>query len=179
MGYLAIRPLLELTTTRRVELLDKYRHRATDVYLRLVSKVDYIPIIGYKDRNNHSKVIVDQIVQTTKTTFTEDKLSDEDKLDALNKHDKLGHTKMQQKLAKLNSLMNECTSYRAKDMHHYSQIRDQLKRFQNDVDTNLFNYDTLYSVSTKVDDEERKRDLVVDTRNEIRGIKGLYMSGKA
>lgn len=178
VGYLGIKPLLELTTSRRIELLEKYRHRATDVYLRLVSKVDYIPIIGYKEKSKHN-VVVDQIIQTTKSTFSDDKLSEDQKLEALENKDKLSQIKLHHKLTKLNDLMKECTSYLAQEMFHYKVIRDQLKQFQNQVDTKLFDYDELCSVTTNVDNVEKRKDLVVDTKSDIRGIKGLYMSGKA
>lgn len=181
VGYLGIKPLMELTAARRIELLDKYRHRLTDVYLRLVSKVDYIPIVGYKEKGTKGKgkIVVDQIVQTTKTNITDDKLTDEEKLDALNTKDKLNQMKLVEKLNKLNGLLKECTSYLTSEMHHYKVIREELKVFQHQVDTKLFDYDDLYAVTRKVDNVEKKKDLVIDTKNDIRSIKGLYMSGQA
>lgn len=168
VGYFVIKPLLETKNERRLEILEKYRHKIRDTYLSLIGLVDYIPIVGIK---KDKKVVVDTIIQTDESYLRKTvELNNEEKLELLNKEDKLSQKKLSEKLTKLSEVLNTCSSYSTKEMPHYKTVREDLKLFQHDIDTKLFNYDTLYS--------DGKRNLVVDSKNDIRSMKGLYMSGQ-
>ncbi|EGV60689.1 hypothetical protein PSN45_001537 [Yamadazyma tenuis] len=176
VSYIGIKPLLELTCSRRLEMLDKYRHKLRDLYLLLVSKVDHIPIVGF---NRHGKVFSDAMIQTDASYARRLKqLSPADQLEELEKTDKLNHSKLLSKLRKLNDVLSGCTSYTISEMPHYKSTRETVKSFQHEIDTKIFDYDELYTVETN-SEHRKKRNLVVDTKNDIRSIKGLFMSGQA
>lgn len=153
LSFLALKPLLQLTAERRYDLLEKYRQRLRDLYLLLISKVDTIPIIRI---NRNGKVVTDSMCQTGKHQEKPDKFSQQPLVD---------------KFKELSGRLSNITSYSISEMPHYSSVREDVKQFQNAVDTNIFDYDSLYSVG------DSKKNLVVETKNDIRSIKGLYMTG--
>lgn len=121
---------MQLTAERRYDLLEKYRHKLRDLYLLLISKVDTIPIIRI---NRNGKVVTDSMCQTGNKEEKPDKYSQQPLLD---------------KLTQLSNKLNNITSYSVGEMPHYSSVREDVKQFQNAVDTQIFDYDAFYSVGT-------------------------------
>lgn len=152
ISYLGIKPLLDLTSSRRLDLLEKCRHKLRDIYLAIIGHVDHIPITGF---NKNGVVVCDAILQTDT---------------AKDPKDKLGQFEVLTKLKKLDQTLRNCTSYTVGEIPHYKLVRSEVKSFQGDIDIKLFNYDDLYKV--------KDRNLVVDIRNDIRSLKGSYMRGK-
>lgn len=164
IGYIAIKPLMQLTSERRLELLEKYRGGLRDFYLNLIERVDHIPVVGI---NRNNKVVADEVCQTRKSGLSRSKTEAEDIDD-----DKLNQTQMVEKLKKLSLTLDECTSYHISEMPHYKYSRDSIKEFQHVTDVELFDYDKLYA-------GEDNKNVMAETKNGIRAIKGLYMSGQA
>lgn len=180
VSYFGIKPLIETATDRKLQIFDKYRHTLRDLYLRIISKVDYIPIVGVSKTNDGIiKVKVDTITQTETSYLNRTiELSNEDKLEQLNSIDKLNQIKLVAKLTKLNDSLSKCTSYNIGEIPHYKKTRDEVQAFQKLVDTQIFNYDDLYTVTYAQDGTEKLKNLVIDTKNDIRSIKGLYLTGQ-
>lgn len=168
IGYFAIRPLMETNISRRLEYLDTVRGKLRDFYLKAITKVLYIPIVAIK---RNGKFYADEIVQTNESK---------------QENDKLVQDKLCNSLQKLSILLNEgVKSYSATELSHYKSINYAIKDFQNKSDLVYFNQAELFVLDNNIRSPVvsgatmRKKDIAVETKNEIRSIKGLYMSGQA
>ncbi|RCK54941.1 hypothetical protein Cantr_04461 [Candida viswanathii] len=167
IGYFAIRPLMETNIARRLEYLDAVRGKLRDFYLRAITKVQHIPIVAIK---RNGKLYADEIVQTNESKEDNDKLSQD---------------KLCKSLHKLSILLNEgVKSYSTTQLSNYSSINYAIKDFQNKSDLVYFNQSELFVLDNDATPlvsgtTIRKKDIAVETKNEIRSIKGLYMSGHA
>lgn len=177
LGYFVIKPLLDTKANRRLELLEKCRHKMRDVYLSLIDKVSHIPIVVV---NKNGKYCADAVVQTEETLFTKER-------DALRRRDEendvLGQTRLASSLAKLSRRLAECTAFLVLEIAHYKIVDTQVKDFQRKADLTYFNSNDILSVQGTEDKTTngivRRKNLALEARNEIRSIKGLYMSGQA
>lgn len=177
LGYFVIKPLLETKASRRLELLEKCRFKLRDVYLSLIDKVSYIPIVAV---NKNGKLCADAVVQTEDTSFTKER---EQARRIKEENDVLGQTRLASSLSKLSRRLTECTAFLVLEMPHYKIVDAQVKEFQSKADLVYFNSNDLFSVQGAVDTSAngivRRKNLALEARNEIRSIKGLYMSGQA
>ncbi|CAI5758051.1 unnamed protein product [Candida verbasci] len=172
IGYFAIKPLLEITITRRLELLETTRLNLRDCYIKLISKVNYIPIIKI---NKNGKIISDEIIQT-----------DDNNKNNKYKDDENNNDEIYLKLKRLSNLLStNIRSYDAGEFLNFKSIKYSIKDFQNKSDLIYFNEDELFTVesNSKIDDKNiqgiKKKNISIETKNEIRSIKGLFMSGQA
>lgn len=179
IGLFVLKPLLETKTERHYEFLEFFRGKLRDCYLNLVGRVSYIPIVAL---NKNGKMYADAIIQTDDSFKRPE--------DASETSDKLNQTLLLKKLRKLNKILSECTSFQVSEIPHYKITNFSIKDFQNKADIVYFNSNELFSVdtpvtttnkSTKVDpaNAHRKKNLSTEIKNDIRSIKGLYMSGQA
>ncbi|CAK9439506.1 uncharacterized protein LODBEIA_P36060 [Lodderomyces beijingensis] len=173
VAVFAIKPLLQTASERRLEVLECIRGNLRDLYLKVITKVNYIPITAIR---RHGKLYADAIVQTS---------GDNDEKNQAN--DALGQTELHLKLKKIATLLHESVrgSYAMDSFMHSKGLSYAIKDFQNKAEMEYFNVDEFFlsdrgmlapgaSLNTKV----KKKNLVVETKNEIRSIKGLYMSGQ-
>ncbi|KAK6882545.1 hypothetical protein K6H10_000760 [Candida tropicalis] len=168
VGYFAIKPLMETNISRRLEYLDAVRGKLRDFYLKAITKVSHIPIVAIK---RNGKLYADEIVQTNESKEESDKLSQD---------------KLCKSLHKLSILLNEgIKSYSTTQLANYKSINYAIKDFQNKSDLVYFNQSELFVLDSNIKSPVvsgatmRKKDIAVETKNEIRSIKGLYMSGQA
>ena len=87
-------------------------------------------------------------------------------------------------MTKLSILLTEgIRSYSTSELSNYKSINYSIKDLQNKSDLVYFNQNDLFVLDNIVTVTSgttmKKKDLAVETRNEIRSIKGLYMSGQA
>lgn len=159
VGYFVIKPLLQTKADRHYEFLEFFRGKLREAFLKVVGRVSYVPVVAI---NRNGKLYADAVVQTNHD---------------LPDTDKLNQGQLVSKLLKLNKVLNECTSYCKSEIPHYDLTSFVLKDFQNKADMVYFNSTDLFS---KLGDAGiRKRNLATDIKNDLRSIKGLYMSGQA
>lgn len=187
LGLFIIKPLMELNVTRRKDYLDYIRGKLRDFYLKSITKVQYIPIVAIKNKQT-GKLYSDAIIQTdnnnnnnkSSTNSTGDDDSD----------DRLGQNQLYKKLTKLSLLLTEgIRNYSTIELSNYKSINYSIKDLQNKSDLVYFNQNDLFvmdngggggvsSIMTTSGNTMKKKDLAVEIKNEIRSIKGLYMSGQ-
>lgn len=186
IGIFAVKPLLETTANRRYELLEQFRGKLRDCYLNLIGRVSHIPIVAINKNDGSGKLYADAICQTTDSYLdsTRTKTFDEEE-EELEKSDKLYQGRLTTRLARLSEILKNCDAYQVQDIPGYNTVSFALKDFQNKADMIYFNSSDLFTVAAESPDSARdklssnKRNVAVDTKNEIRSIKGLYMSGQA
>ncbi|EGW32886.1 uncharacterized protein SPAPADRAFT_60228 [Spathaspora passalidarum NRRL Y-27907] len=183
IGLLVIKPLLETKASRRLELLESARVGLRDFYLKLIGKVSHIPIVAIR-KPGDSKFYSDAVVQTHDSHVDKTRVrTDREKWEELIENDKLAQGRLHEKLKKLSTTLNdECRTYSSLDMDHYKSANYAIKDFQNKADLVYFNSTELFmqeSAPTDTNKSLRKKNSAVEARNEIRSIKGLYMSGQA
>ncbi|RLV89201.1 hypothetical protein JA1_005278 [Spathaspora sp. JA1] len=183
IGLLVIKPLLETKSVRRLELLEAARVGLRDFYLKLIGKVSHIPIVAIR-KPGDNKYYSDAVVQTNDSYVDKTRIrTDREKWEELVEKDKVGQGRLHEKLKKLSTILNEeCITYSSIDMDHYKSANYAIKDFQNKADLVYFNPSELFmqdSIPTDPTKPLRKKNRAVEVRNEIRSIKGLYMSGKA
>jgi hypothetical protein len=167
VGYFAVKPVLETGSLRRLEVLDLYRTKLRDLYLNLIGRVSHIPIVSFNRANG--KCYSDSITQTDESYF-----GSKDKDDG----DKLSQNGLLLALSKLSQLLTECDAYLKTSISSYEPTNSSLRSFQNQADLKYFNTSEFFNVQAEESGKTRTKDIVVETKNEIRGIKGLYMSGQ-
>ncbi|ODV82245.1 uncharacterized protein CANTADRAFT_24843 [Suhomyces tanzawaensis NRRL Y-17324] len=179
IGLLILKPLLETTASRRLEVLEMFRGRLRDCYLNLVGRVSYIPIVGINKNNGDGKLYADAIVQTDDSYIDRTRIKTaQDKEEELEHSDKLKLGRLVTKITKLSEALARCHAYLTTEISHYRTTNYALKEFQNRSDLVYFNSSELFSDVKSEDTKTRKRNIAVDTKNEIRQIKGLFMSGQ-
>ncbi|KAK6457312.1 uncharacterized protein RJT20DRAFT_127528 [Scheffersomyces xylosifermentans] len=196
IGFFLVKPLLETKASRRLDLLELYRGKLRDCYLNLIGRVSYIPIVA-KKKNNDGKLCSDAVIQTDDSWLEKNRLrtKTEEAEEELAK-DKLYQNRIVKKLNKLCDKLNECSSYSTDRLSYYKSTNFSMKDLQNKADLKYFNYNELFSVEVPIPEEVdsaqkdskkvnftkptvRKKNIAVETQNEIRSIKGLFMSGQA
>ena len=180
IGLLIIKPLMELNVTRRKDFLDYIRGKLRDFYLKSITKVQYIPIVAIKNKQN-GKLYSDAIIQTENNQLSNNNSNNNN--NSCN-GDRLGQNELYKKLTKLSILLTEgIRSYSTSELSNYKSINYSIKDLQNKSDLVYFNQNDLFVLDNIVTVTSgttmKKKDLAVETRNEIRSIKGLYMSGQA
>ncbi|ABN66132.2 predicted protein [Scheffersomyces stipitis CBS 6054] len=180
VGFFVLKPLLETNAVRRLELLELFRGKLRDCYLNLIGRVSYIPIVA-KKKNNDGKLYADAVIQTDDSFLDKNRHRNkaEEEEEELAK-DKLYQNRMVKKLNKLSEKLNECIPYSTEKLSYYKSTNFSIKDFQNKADLKYFNYSEFISteIPAEGDKPARKKNIAVETQNEIRSIKGLYMSGQ-
>lgn len=189
LGLFIIKPLMELSVTRRKDYLDYIRGKLRDFYLKSITKVQYIPIVAIKNKQT-GKLYSDAIIQTDNNN--NNKLSTNSTGDD-DSDDRLGQNQLYKKLTKLSLLLTEgIRNYSTIELSNYKSINYSIKDLQNKSDLVYFNQNDLFvmdnggggggggasSIMTTSGNTMKKKDLAVEIKNEIRSIKGLYMSGQ-
>ncbi|CAH2350467.1 hypothetical protein CLIB1423_01S10770 [[Candida] railenensis] len=188
VGVFGLKPLLELTASRRLEVLEKFRHKLRDCYLNLVGRVSYIPIVAINKNDGSGKLYADAICQTSES-YLKDKNASSSLLgeagysEGYNEEDdqtdKLKQNVLVGKLQHLSKRLNECTAYSISEIPHYKTVSYCVKDFQSKSDLVYFNTNEIFTVDADGPSGPRRKNLSIETRNEIRSIKGMYISGKA
>lgn len=163
LGLLALRPLMELTSSQRLDFLEECRARLTALYLNAASRVNFIPIVAITKPGRPGKVYADALCQTDDVKENDHKVSP---------IETLGADTILEKLQKLSAGLAKCTSHTIDEMPHYKLTDLALKDFQSKSDLVYFNQRNLFV-------DQDKKNLVHNVRSEIRAIKGMYMSGQA
>ncbi|KAI5965133.1 uncharacterized protein KGF55_001353 [Candida pseudojiufengensis] len=166
IGLFILKPLLETRNIRRLDLLECIRTNLRDLYLKTITKISYIPIVAIR---RNGKLYSDAIIQTESSNNVEEE-------------DKLGQTQLHLKLKKMSNLLNEnVRTYKMSDLTNYKSVNFAIKDLQNKSDLVYFDDNEIFMLDLGIDEfgkKVKKRNIVVDTKNEIRSIKGLYMSGQ-
>lgn len=173
VGFFIVKPLLETSNSRRLEFLECMRLSLRNTYLKMITKVSYIPIVALR---RNGKLYADAIVQTESPSEIQRAI------DA--KEDKLLQGELHQKMVKMSSLLNTYVKYWSmEDFSNYKGVNFAIKDLQNKSDLVYFDDQEFFTMDTGLEagpngGKTKKRNIVVDTKNEIRSIKGLYMSGQ-
>ncbi|CUM54302.1 unnamed protein product [Debaryomyces tyrocola] len=184
IGLFVLKPLLNTTASRRYELLEQFRGKLRDCYLNLISRVSHIPIVAINKNDGSGKLYADAICQTTDSYLDSTCYkSINEQEEELNKKDKLFQGRLTTRLARLSEVLKNCEAYRSEEIPSYKTVNFALKDLQNKADLTYFNSNELFTATANDTDSSsgsapRKRNLTVDTKNEIRSIKGLFMSGQ-
>ncbi|CUM67210.1 uncharacterized protein PRCAT00004903001 [Priceomyces carsonii] len=180
LGYFIIKPLLEIKAKRRLELLEKYRSKIRDYYISLIGKVKYIPIVAINKKDGSGKFYADAVCQTQESYLQDSVPKSKEEQDAdLEEKDSLYQQRLLARLAILSKRLETCTSYLISEIPHYKIVDQLVKEFQRKSDVEYFNSGEFLTVEVVEGDKRKKKDLALEAKNEIRSIKGLYMSGKA
>lgn len=189
IGLFAIKPMMEVTATRRYDYLENFRSKLRELYLNLIGKVEHIPIVGIKRKGDVENVYADAICQTEMSYLqTAKPLEPKEADDMYASSDKLCQGRLLRKLDKLYTTLNQCESYNTTEIPHCRIVSFTVKDFQDKADMVYFNTDEFFATESDIQgsfsksngndtNSTRKRQLNVFLKNEIRSIKGMYMSG--
>lgn len=173
LGFLAIKPLLELNKSRQLDLLEKLRGRLRDCYLNLIGRVSQIPIVTCQRKNGSNKYFADAICQTPNSYMRK---SEEEIEEERIRNDKFYHGQILSKLETLKESINKCTSYLISEMPHYELASHVIKDLHNKSDLEYYDVNELLSTTSL--ETNKSVNHVNELKREIRGIKGLFMSGQ-
>lgn len=168
VGYFILKPLMELTTNQRLDYLEACRGKLRDLYLNVVNRVNYIPIVAINKNDGSGKLYADSVCQTEDLKKPQDEEGQET----------LGLQSVHARLTKLADTLKQCHSYQASEIPHYKVVDFLLKDFQQKTDMVYFNQRELFEVEGEKNSKEGARNLARDVKNNIRSIKGMYMSGQ-
>lgn len=169
VGYFALRPLMEKAFSQRLELLEACRGSLRDLYLNAIGRVSYIPIVAISKNDGSGKLYADAVCQTEDVHKSKEEEDNEESL---------GMRVVVTKLKKLLERLNECLSFQVDEFPHYKVIDYALKDLRQKTDLVFFDQRKLFS-GTEQQKTPKPVNLAHETRNEIRNIKGMYMSGQA
>lgn len=188
LGLAVFKPMLETRAERRLDLLEMFRGKLRDCYLTLVGRISQIPVVAI---NKNGKLYADAITQTDDSYLDSSRYrSAEEREQELANEDKLSQLGLVRSLKGLSASLKNCHPYLMSEIPHYKTTNDVIKSLQTRSDA-VFSASGLFSVERAKDKDdknidnktektnERKKNIAVDTKNEIRGIKGLFMSGQA
>lgn len=166
VGLIAIKPLLELTTSQRLDFLEACRGKLRDLYLNVIGRVSYIPIVAINKNDGSGKRYADAICQTDDLNAKEPT------------PEALGLEAVREKLSKLSAVLSQCDSYLTAQMPHYKVVDFLIKDFRQKTDMVLFNQQEIFEEAKKPHSKEKSKNLAVEAKNNIRRIKGMFMSGQ-
>ncbi|KAM9931727.1 hypothetical protein OXX80_008628 [Metschnikowia pulcherrima] len=168
VGLLAIKPLMETTTTQRIEFLEACRTRLRALYINVMGRVEYIPTIGIERSHGVvKKVYADSVCQTEDL---EKKQLAEKPLETL------GQASVSDKLSLLLTKLQECSAYSVQDIEHYRVVDFSLKDLRQKSEMVYFDQNKLFSEQGQT---RKPRHLAREVKQDIRSIKGMFMSGRA
>ncbi|KAM3123674.1 hypothetical protein CJJ07_000269 [Candidozyma auris] len=170
VGLLGIRPLLETKVIRRLDFLESTRTKLRNLYLELIGKVDHIPIVALH-RPGSSKLYAEAVCQTESSQASDD--------EEINNKRTLGSEKVWSKLGVLSAGLRQCTAFSVSEMPNYKMTDLSIKQFQQKTDQSFFSHrDMFFRDVLQPDGTSREKNLASEAKGEIRGIKGLFMSGQ-
>lgn len=167
VGLFALKPLMEITTSQRLDFLETCRAKLRDLYLNIIGRVDYIPIVAINRNDGSGKLYADAVCQTEDLQTQQEDLA----IEALN----LGA--VHEKMSKLSDTLKQCVSYLTSGMPHYKVVDFLLKDLRQKTDMVYFNQRELFDVK-ETQGKTKSRNLAQEVKTSIRGIKGMYMSGQ-
>lgn len=166
VGLFGIKPLMELATSQRLDFLEACRGKLRDLYLNVIGRVNYIPIVAINKNDGSGKRYADAVCQT------EDLNAKEPQPEAL------GLEAVQAKLTKLSDVLRQCDSYESTKLPHYKVMDFLLKDFRQKTDMVYFNQRELFDKKKEANSKEKAKNLAQEVKTNIRLIKGMYMSGQ-
>lgn len=167
IGLFALRPLMETTALQRLDFLEAARGKLRDLYLNVINRVNYIPIVAINKKNGSGKLYADSVCQTEDLQQKEDE----------QKEEKLGLGGIHGKLTKLHQVLKQCDSFQTSELPHYKVVDFQLKDFRQKTDMVYFNQRELFE-APKEGKEKKSRNLAQEVKTNIRSVKGMFMSGQ-
>lgn len=168
VGLFALKPLMETTTLQRLDFLEACRGKLRDLYLNVINRVQYIPIVAINKNDGSGKLYADSVCQT----------EDLQKQQEQGQEEALGLGAVQSKLTKLHQALKQCDSYLTSELPHYKVVNFLLKDFRQKTDMVYFNQRELFDAPKDSHGKEKSRNLALEVKTNIRGIKGLFMSGQ-
>lgn len=170
VGILGIKPLLETRAFRRLDLLESSRLKLRDLYLKVIGKVEHIPIVALH-KPGSTKLYAEAVCQTQDSRASDDT--------ELNNIRTLGLEKLHLKLGVLNAGLKQCTSFLIGEVPSFRLVDASLKQFQQKVDQSFFSHrDLFFRDILQPDGTSKDKNMAQEAKREIRGIKGLFMSGQ-
>lgn len=171
IGIFGIKPLLETKVFRRLDLLENTRAKLRDLYLNVIGRVEHIPIVALH-RPGTKKLYAEAVCQTSQSQSSDDV--------ELNNERTLGVEKLWLKLGVLLAGLRRCTSYLIEEIPSYRVVDSSIKEFQRKTDQSFFSHrDIFFRSLLQPDGTSRDKNIAMEAKGEIRGIKGLFMSGQA
>lgn len=171
VGTFGVRPLLETTILQRLDFLENCRGKLRDLYLNVIGRVNYIPIVAIHKKDGSGKLCADAVCQTEDSVLGEA----EDSTDSA-----LGMNSVLCGLSQLSESLSKCTGFKTSHLPHFRVVDYCLKDFRQKTDMLYFNQRTLFSGPTHgLESKKDAKNTSQEVKTEIRTIKGLYMSGMA
>lgn len=167
VGLFALKPLMESTALQRLDFLEAARGKLRDLYLNVINRVNYIPIVAINKKDGSGKLYADSVCQTEDLQQKEDE----------QKEEKLGLGGIHGKLTKLHQVLKQCDSFLTSELPHYKVVNFQLKDFRQKTDMVYFNQRELFE-APKEGKEKKSRNLAQEVKTNIRSVKGMFMSGQ-
>lgn len=171
VGTFAVKPLMESTILQKLDFLENCRGKLRDLYLNVIGRVNYIPIVAIHKKDVKGKLFADAVCQTEESVLKEK----EDQSD-----EALGMNFVSSGLDRLSESLNKCTGFHTAQIPHFRVVDYCLKDFRQKTDMLYFNQRTLFSgplVSSEAKTKVAAKNMSQEVKTEIRTIKGLYMSG--
>lgn len=169
VGIFGLRPLMETTISQKLDFLQNCRGQLRDLYLNVIGRVKHIPIVAIHKEGASGKLYADAICQTDETTQKHDVVTD----------DALGMDSVGTGLHRLSEALERCAGFQTGQLPHYRVVEYCLKDFRQKIDLLYFNQRTLFSGATDNGTKQASKNMSQEVKTEIRGVKGLYMSGFA
>ncbi|KAK6199485.1 uncharacterized protein RJT21DRAFT_121817 [Scheffersomyces amazonensis] len=145
IGMFVIKPLLETTATRRLQVWESYRKKLMDFYLSLITKVSYIPIVA-KKKDNDKRLYNDMVIQTDDSYLDKSRYkSEKEKNEELEANDKLYQLKLHNRLKKLNVALNNIDTYSVQKLSNFKSASFAIKDFQNKTDLVYFTHSNYFT----------------------------------
>lgn len=177
LGYFLFSPLLEKTASRRYEYLELFRGRLRDFYLNLAGRVSYVPQVAINKNDGSGKLYADAICQTEESHMRSQYLSDDNEDD---KNDKLSQAKLSSRLGELTDRLRECEAIQAIEVPHFTMTKNSVRELQEKTNSSYLSsdiYEDDDSTGT-LSQKTNKATMQSITKEQIRSIKGLFMTGQ-
>lgn len=167
-GILAIRPLMATATLQRLDFLESCREKLRDLYLNSITRVKTIPIVAFeRSSSSPGKIYVDSICQTDDLSAA---------LEAEHPTDCLGQDMVADKLSLLRDSLSRVSAYLSRNIPYYNVVDFTIKDLRQKSDLVYFNQHELFASPATA--RKKTANVALDVKNNIRGIKGMFMSGQ-
>lgn len=155
-------------TFQRLDYLEECRTKLRDLYLNVICRVKNIPMIRFDKSSGEGKVLVDAICQTEGLDA---------QAEAADPVDTLGQDVVVDKLGKLNDALRRVSAYLSQNVPHFNVVNFTLKDLRQKSDLVMFNQNEIFAAPPSA--ARKTANVAQDVKNDIRNIKGMFMSGQA
>ncbi|GEQ70394.1 hypothetical protein JCM33374_g4071 [Metschnikowia sp. JCM 33374] len=171
VGILVLRPLMATSVAQRTEFLESCRAHLRDLYLKVIRRVEYIPIVSIERARGGQprKIYADSVCQTEDLQQRTKAQPDEKTL---------GQDLVAEKLHGLVETLRQCRGHVTGGVDHVKVVDFSLKDLRQKSDFVYFDQTKLFNDPAPAA-SKKPTNLAREVKQSIRGIKGMFMSGRA